>query len=62
MDGTDRKEAEVMERDRWIELRLVMSADTALVGAVLRALQTRLDALNGAGTKEVPSGGGSRGF
>lgn len=56
IDGTDRKEPEAMERDRRIELRMVMSTDSALVGTVLRAVQVRLDALERFETRDAPLG------
>ena len=56
IDGTDRKEPEAMERDRRIELRMVKSTDSALVGTVLSALPVRLDALERFETRDEPSG------
>ena len=55
-DGADRRDADVMERDRRIELRFVMSTDSALVGAVLRTLQDRLDVLERLESPDAPSG------
>ena len=55
INGTDQKEPEIMDRDRRIELRVLMSTDLALVRTVLRALRVQADAIQRFETWDAPS-------
>jgi flagellar motor protein MotB len=46
-DETDRTQPEVADRDRRIEVRIIMSTNEQMVGSVLRELSQRLEAIDG---------------